>query len=55
MLSSGFGRAMRSLGQAIDRLGVRVQGEHAYIETCTWLLLHCVCFACLATQAVWRM
>lgn len=33
MLSSGFGRAMRSLGQAIDRLGVRVQGEHAYIET----------------------
>lgn len=34
-----LGRLARGLGQALDRIGVAIQGSDAYVERCEWLLV----------------
>jgi hypothetical protein len=33
-LTTGVGRAIRETGQALDRLGMRAQGDHSFKEKC---------------------
>lgn len=44
-----FGNSVRETGQAIDRLGSRIQGEYAYKERCTYLV---VVFGALQTRGI---